>query len=229
LPGNADVNKSGRVKSPTGKSADDRKVKSMATTAPENNKTGAERPADKKEHGNPISESLTLKNRKKTNAKAESAASRTVMRKSAIVTRGVVREMHKYIGDLYSANFAKSGFGGGLRGVIDDIDLYIAAKTIHTARLNGKVKETSEILNMVFGNKIVAAVEEKDDKKIPLAAKITVALDIHSGSFYTRVLCDYIIRISDELSSGLFGDGLQTKELIDGLIAFAVGQGIKII
>ena len=68
----------------------------------------------------------------------------------------------------------------------------------------------------------------RKSKIVPLALKITVALDIHSGSIYSHTLCEKMTRIF-EASEAITGiTPIQAKELIDGLTAFAAGQGINI-
>lgn len=127
---------------------------------------------------------------------------------------------------LYNASLAKSGFGGGVDAVADDLAVYLA-------RSMGRLKADDESGELFAKLTSTAFSECKDSYygvepiKLPLAAKITVALDIHSGGKRTARLCDTIYEIFKEAASLICGDELRAKELIGDLLSFVVGQGIK--
>lgn len=127
---------------------------------------------------------------------------------------------------LYNASFAKSGFGGGVDAVADDLALYLARSIgrLKTDDESGKLSD--EVMARAFSELKDSFIGDKPIK-LPLAAKITVALDIHSGGNRTARLCNTIYEIFKEAASLICEDELRAKELIGDLLSFIVGQGIK--
>lgn len=148
------------------------------------------------------------------------------IRKIIGLKEGLIAEVRA----LYNASLAKSGFGGGVDAVADDLAVYIA-RSIGRLKNDG---EREDISGKLFAKLMATAFSECKDFynsgeqiKLPLAAKITVALDIHSGGKRTARLCDTIYEIFKEAASLICGDELRAKELIGDLLSFVVGQGIK--
>ena len=128
-----------------------------------------------------------------------------------------------YVGKLYLGHFAKSGFGGGIDSILADLTEYIAHGAMELGKKGNKTI-TEKLCQAVFKSK---GEEWKDGQ--PLAIKITVALDIRgkNKNKYTETLCSDILRIYELLKiAGI--TRAQAKEMIGGLIKFAVGQGIDI-
>lgn len=128
-----------------------------------------------------------------------------------------------YVGKLYLGHFAKSGFGGGIDSILADLTEYIAHGAMELSKKGNKAI-TEKLCKAVFKSK---GEEWKGGQ--PLAIKITVALDIRgkNKNKYTETLCSDILRIYELLKiAGI--TRAQAKELIGGLIKFAVGQGIDI-
>lgn len=128
-----------------------------------------------------------------------------------------------YVGKLYLGHFAKSGFGGGIDSILADLTEYIAHGVMELGKKGNKAM-TEKLCKAVFKSK---GEEWKGGQ--PLAIKITVALDIRgkNKNKYTETLCSDILRIYELLKiAGI--TRAQAKELIGGLIKFAVGQGIDI-
>ena len=128
-----------------------------------------------------------------------------------------------YVGKLYLGHFAKSGFGGGIDSILADLTEYIAHGVMELGKKGNKAI-TEKLCKAVFKTK---GEEWKDGQ--PLAIKITVALDIRgkNKNKYTETLCSDILRIYELLKiAGI--TRAQAKEMIGGLIKFAVGQGIDI-
>lgn len=157
---------------------------------------------------------------------AENDDEQESIRKIIGLKEGLIAEVRA----LYNASLAKSGFGGGVDAVADDLAVYIA-RSIGRLKNDGESEEASGEL---FAKLMATAFSECKDFynsgeqiKLPLAAKITVALDIHSGGKRTARLCDTIYEIFKEATSLICGDELRAKELIGDLLSFVVGQGIK--
>ena len=128
-----------------------------------------------------------------------------------------------YVGKLYLGHFAKSGFGGGIDSILADLTEYIAHGAMELGKKGNKTM-IEKLCKAVFKSK---GEEWKGGQ--PLAIKITVALDIRgkNKNKYTETLCSDILRIYELLKiAGI--TRAQAKELIGGLIKFAVGQGIDI-
>ena len=128
-----------------------------------------------------------------------------------------------YVGKLYLGHFAKSGFGGGIDSILADLTEYIAHGAMELSKKGNKAI-TEKLCKAVFKSK---GEEWKGGQ--PLAIKITVALDIRgkNKNKYTETLCSDILRIYELLKiAGI--TRAQAKEMIGGLIKFAVGQGIDI-
>lgn len=128
-----------------------------------------------------------------------------------------------YVGKLYLGHFAKSGFGGGIDSILADLTEYIAHGAMELSKKGNKAI-TEKLCKAVFKTK---GEEWKGGQ--PLAIKITVALDIRgkNKNKYTETLCSDILRIYELLKiAGI--TRAQAKEMIGGLIKFAVGQGIDI-
>lgn len=128
-----------------------------------------------------------------------------------------------YVGKLYIGHFAKSGFGGGIDSILADLTEYIAHGAMELSKKGNKAI-TEKLCKAVFKSK---GEEWKGGQ--PLAIKITVALDIRgkNKNKYTETLCSDILRIYELLKiAGI--TRAQAKEMIGGLIKFAVGQGIDI-
>ena len=128
-----------------------------------------------------------------------------------------------YVGKLYLGHFAKSGFGGGIDSILADLTEYIAHGAMELGKKGNKTM-IEKLCKAVFKSK---GEEWKGGQ--PLAIKITVALDIRgkNKNKYTETLCSDILRIYELLKiAGI--TCAQAKELIGGLIKFAVGQGIDI-
>lgn len=143
---------------------------------------------------------------------------------------GLKESLIEEVRALYNASLAKSGFGGGVDAVADDLAVYLA-RSVGRLKTDG---ERDEISGELFAKFMATAFSECKDFynsgapiKLPLAAKITVALDIHSGGKRTARLCDTIYEIFKEAASLICGDELRAKELIGDLLSFVVGQGIK--
>lgn len=129
--------------------------------------------------------------------------------------------MLSYVGKLYIGHFAKSGFGGGIDSVLSDVTEYIA----HGLKELGKKGDKAiaeRLCKTVF-----RTTGDGWQGGVPLALKITVAMDLHGGSKYTKTLCSDIQRIY-ELAKIAGVTRSQAREMIGGLITFAVGQGIDI-
>lgn len=127
---------------------------------------------------------------------------------------------------LYNASFAKSGFGGGVDAVSYDLALYLARSIVRLKTDDERGKLSDEVMARAFSELKDAFIGD-GPIKLPLAAKITVALDIHSGGNRTSRLCDTIYEIFKEAASLICEDELRAKELIGDLLSFVVGQGIK--
>ena len=126
-----------------------------------------------------------------------------------------------YVGKLYIGHFAKSGYGGGIDAVLSDVTEYIA----HGLKVIGK--KNNNALAERLCKTVFRSTGEGWKGGVPLALKITVAMDLHGGSKYTETLCSDIQRIY-ELAKIAGVTRLQAKEMIGGLKTFAAGQGIDI-
>lgn len=132
-----------------------------------------------------------------------------------------------FVGELYLSKFQGSGFGGGIDSVLQNLTDYIVANLI----VHGKAENRAETIKLCedcLKTKMSETEAAKKSKIVPLALKITVALDIHSGSIYSHALCEKMTRIFEESEAITGVTPIQAKELIDGLTAFAAGQGINI-
>lgn len=114
-----------------------------------------------------------------------------------------------------------------MQSIIFDFECYLADKirglcTDGASRLLCEKLVSSAILRDA-GDRI----QENNKNKLPLAVKITVALDIHSGSRHSAKLCGTVYEIFKEAASLISGDELRAKELIGELLSFVVGQGIN--
>ena len=138
--------------------------------------------------------------------------------------RALVDETVSFIDGMYSANRALGGFGGGRNAVVSDLLGYVCGLITEIGRANGKAEQAARLCDAA----VMKGARGAGGKKIPLCVKITVALDIHSGSKSTVRLCGFIGRILSRTAPLTDCTALQAKEPIDGLIAFAVGQGMKI-
>ena len=174
--------------------------------------------------GKPVGK--TVKTPDKPVKLADEASDEIAFTKTVKNVRALVEETVSFIDGMYSANRALSGFGGGRNAVVSDLLGYVCGLITEIGRKNGKSAQAA---------RLCAAAIMKDGRTpggkktaLPLCVKITVALDIHSGSKSTVRLCGFIGRILSRTAPVTDCTALQAKEPVDGLIAFAVGQGMKI-